>query len=52
LTKIRVSSHRLTIETGRWEKPNVIPRNERVCKECNTVEDEYHCVCECSLYVD
>jgi len=23
-----------------------------VCKECNTVEDEYHCVCECSLYVD
>jgi len=52
LTKIRVSSHRLTIETGRWEKPNVIPRNERVCKECNTVEDEYHFVCECSLYVD
>ena len=53
MTKIRVSSHRpITIETGRWEKPNVIPRNERLCKECNTVEDVYHCVCECSLYVD
>ena len=52
LTKIRVSSHRLTIETGRWENPNVIPYNERLCKECNTVEDVYHCVCECSLYVD
>ena len=52
LTKIRVSLHRLTIETGRWEKTNVIPRNERLYKECNTVEDEYRFVCECSLYVD
>ena len=33
-------------------KTNVIPRNERLCKECNTVEDECHFVCECSLYVD
>jgi len=23
-----------------------------LCKECNTVEDEYHCVRDCSLYVD
>jgi len=34
------------------KKTNVIPRNERLCKECNPVEDEYHVVCECSLYVD
>ena len=33
-------------------KTNVIPRNERLYKECNTVEDEYRFVCECSLYVD
>jgi len=33
-------------------KTNVIPRNERLCKECNPVEDEYDVVCECSLYVD
>jgi len=32
LTKIRVSSHRLTIKTGRCGKTNVIPRNERLCK--------------------
>jgi len=34
------------------KKTNVIPRNETLCKECNTVEDEYHFVCKCSLYVD
>jgi len=37
------------------KKTNLIPRNERLCKECNTVEDEYmnfDFVCEYSLYVD
>ena len=43
LTEIRVSSHRLTIVTMQMRKINVISRNERLCKECNTVEDEYHC---------
>ena len=43
LTEIRVSSHRLTIVTMQMRKINVISRNERLCNECNTVEDEYHC---------
>lgn len=52
LTKLRLSSHRLLIETGRWEKPNIIPRDQRLCRNCNVLEDEFHFVCECSLYND
>ena len=41
LVKLRISSHKLLIETGRYEN---IPRNERVCNVCNckTIEDEIH----------
>ena len=35
LTRLRVSSHRLQIEAGRWSKPNSTPRNERLCRLCN-----------------
>ena len=42
LTRLRVSSHRLDIETGRWHKPNKIPRNDRKCQLCNSLEDEFH----------
>ena len=51
-TKLRVSSHRLFIETGRWEKPNSIPLDERLCTNCNVLEDEFHFVCECIFYND
>ena len=51
-TKLRVSSHRLFVEAGRWEKPNSIPLNERLCRNCNILEDEFHFVCECTLYND
>ena len=50
LTRLRVSSHRLNIECGRWTRPNIIPVNERKCQNCNVLEDEYHFVLECSLY--
>jgi hypothetical protein len=52
LTRFRLSSHRLYIETGRWHKPHPIPRNERKCILCNTLEDEFHFLLECELYKD
>ena len=50
LTRLRVSSHMLNIECGRWARPNIIPVNERKCQNCNVLEDENHFVLECSLY--
>ena len=52
LTRLRLSSHRLEIEAGRWNKPTATPFNERKCNNCNLLEDEYHFVLECPLYVD
>ena len=52
LSKLRLSSHRLEEETGRWAKPNKIPYEHRKCKICDTLEDEFHFVFECALYVD
>ena len=50
LSKLRVSSHRLEIEAGRWNKPNKTPRENRKCKNCNILEDEYHFLFECTRY--
>jgi hypothetical protein len=47
LTQLRVSSHRLEIETGRWAKPNKIIRENRKCSLCSVLEDEYHFMFEC-----
>ena len=52
LAKLRLSSHRLEVETGRWAKPNAIPFSERVCNVCNKLEDEFHFVLECPIYLD
>ena len=50
LTRLRMSSHNLEIEAGRWHRPNVIPRDERKCQLCNELEDEFHFILECPLY--
>ena len=50
LTRFRVSSHRLAVETGRWHKPQPIEINERKCLLCNSLEDEFHFIFECPLY--
>jgi len=50
MTKLRVSSHRLSIESGRWSKPNRTPLSERNCLFCNLLEDEYRFDLECNLY--
>ncbi|KAH3733781.1 hypothetical protein DPMN_040215 [Dreissena polymorpha] len=53
VAKLRSSSLPLRIQTGRYAGQN-IPRNERFCLCCNEldIEDEYHFVCKCPLYVD
>ena len=48
LSKWRLSSHKLRIETGRYTTP-LTPRQERVCPECPTY-DEYNVVYQCPLY--
>lgn len=49
ISRLRVSSHRLEIEAGRWARPYK-PVNERLCNVCNRIEDEFHFVLECRLY--
>ena len=51
LTKLRLSCHKLFIETGRYCKPPIL-RENRICENCalNKVEDEKHMVLECTLY--
>ena len=52
LCKLRVSAHRLEIETGRWTKPNRTPLDDRICLICGVLEDEFHFMLECSIYKD
>lgn len=54
LTKMRISNHRLAIETGRFSR---IPRNDRVCGYCKAndifeIEDEKHVLLRCAAYSD
>ena len=52
MTKLRVSSHRLEVEIGRWSRPVSTPFDERKCRICDKLEDEFHFLFECSLYID
>ena len=49
LSRFRLSSHSLYIETGRYENVN---RQDRLCKVCtqNVLESEYHFLLCCSAY--
>ena len=47
ITRWRLSNHDLLIETGRYSG---IPRNERLCDNCDILEDEKHVVFVCSRY--
>jgi len=51
LTRLRVSNHRLRIETGRYTKPYT-PRENRLCSCGTQVEDEFHFLFQCSLLAD
>ena len=47
MTRLRLSSHKLMIERGRWL--NILPK-DRLCTLCNKLEDEFHVICECPRY--
>ena len=48
ISKMRLSSHNLFIETGRHKN---ITRDKRFCKICTTeIEDEYHFLLVCPIY--
>ena len=53
ISKFRLSSHSLRIETGRHGQ-NRIVRNQRLCFACNMneVEDEYHFLLVCPFFAD
>ena len=57
LSKIRLSAHKLAIETGRYTVPPT-PRSSRFCLVCkglnshSCVESEEHFIFDCSLYDD
>ena len=52
LSCLRLSSHRFEVEVGRWAKPNKVPYENRKCKICNILEDEFHFLLECPLYAE
>ena len=49
ISRLRTSSHKLAVETGRFNKT---PVENRVCAFCNmgSVEDEFHLMMSCSVY--
>ena len=44
VVKFRLGSHNLEIEKGRWAR---IPRQDRKCKDCNVIGDEFHVIYNC-----
>ena len=52
LSRLLLSSHNLFIEAGRWYRPHCIPREDRKCITCNTIEVKYHFVIKCSIFTD
>ena len=51
VARLRMSAHRLAIETGRHVKSKIC-KEERICKNCDLeeVEDESHFLLKCPLY--
>ena len=49
LTRLRLGSHHLKVESGRWNK---IDYADRKCNICNDIEDEFHFVICCCKYID
>lgn len=49
LSRFRISTHRLQIETGRFTNT---PRSQRICQKCSSgdIEDEIHFLCSCQFF--
>ena len=50
--KIRISAHDLLIEHGRYHFRSRIPREQRICVQCNQVEDEEYFFLFCRKYTN
>ena len=52
LTRWRLYSHKLSVETGRYAVPT-IPRERRLCIICFEIEDEHHAlfICKAHLFI-
>ena len=53
IARLRLSSHNLHIETGRYlSGPKRLEPKDRLCKQCNIIEceDEFHFIMKCKLY--
>ena len=48
ITRFRLGSYNLPIETGRWSRT---PRMEILCPKCNALGDEYHFLFYCNEIV-
>lgn len=51
LTKLRISSHPLLIEKGRYFRPK-LERENRLCFNCYEIEDEKHLLVKCNKFND
>ena len=49
ITRWRLSSHKLKIETGRYTRPYT-ERKDRLCHICDVIEDEIHAIYTCSAH--
>ena len=49
LYELRVSSHRLEAEVGRWAKPDKTHLDNKKCRVCEVLEDEFHFILECAI---
>lgn len=47
LAAFRISAHKLNIERGRYINLKV---EDRLCSDCNDIEDEIHVLCKCNKY--
>ena len=50
ITRWRLSSHKLRIETGRYTNPKTLLMN-RLCKICSIIEDERHAIYHCRAHI-
>jgi hypothetical protein len=50
LVRFITRNHKLTIITERWNRAR--PYAQRLCHVCNVLDDEYHCVLECTKYTE
>ena len=52
LSRLRMSSHRLEVEMGRWKRPVKVAYGERKYRVYGVLEDEFHFLIECPIYVN